>query len=124
MIRAAAILVVGFAVALSLLVLAVAFDLNGEQWAWWSSLSWVAAALALVLTVQAARGRPGGARRRHAAAAGGGAAVAAVSAVVMASSYSDPYAGPLLWPRVLACLAFAGFAVASVGAYLLASVRR
>jgi hypothetical protein len=88
------------------------FGLNGAQWSWWRVAAWVGA-LSFVLTA-AAFPRDGNASahpRLRALAAPGvllGLAVIAISLVVMASRYSDPYGGSLLWPHALAVIAVAG----------------
>ena len=93
------------------------FGVNGGQWSWWRAASW-AGALSLVLTaavVAFPRHRTASAdpRVKGPAAAGVllGLAVIAISLTVMASRYSDPYSGPLLWPHVLAVVALAGLVV-------------
>lgn len=97
--------------AVVLVVLAAVFDLNGGQWDWWRDASWAAAIASLVLALRAARrirtpvARP---RAAHALGLLGGSTAVGVSVAVMARRYSDPYAGPLLWPHVLAVVALAG----------------
>ena len=115
--------VVGIPIAAGLFVLGSIFDLNGQQWGWWSGAARAGAGLVLIAAVFWSRltrvtRKVGG--DRSAALAGGvsGAALVAVSVVVMARGYSDPYAGTLFWPHTLAVLAFIGLAVvvASVAA--------
>jgi hypothetical protein len=105
----------GLAGAVAFVALAAVFDLNGGQWDWWRNASWAAAVASFVLALRAARrirtpvARP---RAAHALGLLGGSIAAGVSVGVMARRYSDPYAGPLLWPHVLAVVAFAGVVVA------------
>ncbi len=104
----------GLAAAVAFVALAGVFDLNGGQWDWWRNASWVAAVASFVLALRAARrirtrvARP---RAAHVLVVLCGSTAVGVSVVVMAERYSDPYAGPLLWPHVLAVVALAGVVV-------------
>jgi peptidoglycan/LPS O-acetylase OafA/YrhL len=102
-------IVAGIAAAFVLYALGAIFFLNGSQWDWWGDACWVTAFVALVL---GARGRRG--RSRPVAIVAGVAAVVGAT-VVMASRYSDPYGGPLLWPHTLAVVAFAGVVAVLAG---------
>jgi hypothetical protein len=93
------------------------FGLNGGQWSWWRAASW-AGALSFVVTAAAVafprnrtRSEDPGVKGLAAAGVLLGLAVIAISLIVMASRYSDPYSGPLLWPHALAVLSFAGLVV-------------
>jgi hypothetical protein len=107
--------VLGVTGAFVLYYLGVIFDVNGDQWAWWSYASSMAACVTLVVALWIVLRLPGRALRPHLphlAGMVGGLGVVAVSVAIMARHYSDPYSGPRLWPHVLACLALAGFVVA------------
>jgi cytosine/adenosine deaminase-related metal-dependent hydrolase len=104
----------GLVAAVVFVALAGVFDLNGGQWDWWRDASWAAAVASLVLAVRAAlrvRTRVARPRAAHALGLLCGSIAVGVSVDVMARRYSDPYAGPLLWPHVLAVVAFAGVVV-------------
>jgi hypothetical protein len=111
--------VVGISVAAGLFVLGSIFDLNGQQWDWWSAAARAGAGLVLIATVFWSRLRRLTLRLgadRSVALVGGvsGGALTVVSAVVMARSYSDPYADALFWPHALAVVAFIGVAIVVV----------
>lgn len=111
--------VVGVAVAAGLFVLGSIFDLNGQQWDWWSGGARVGAGLVLIAAVFWSRLRrlalQWGADRFVALAGGvSGAALTTASVVVMARGYSDPYGGALFWPDALAVVAFIGLAIVVV----------
>jgi hypothetical protein len=115
----AQIVLVGSLAAVTLWFLGAVFDLNGAQWDWWSVGAEESALLVVVLTAVTAVRRRGPLRRplrRQVVAMLAGASVVAASVAIMASRYSDPYAGPLLWPHVLAVVAAVGLAVVAVGA--------
>lgn len=107
------------------------FGVNGDQWNWWRAVSWIAAAVAIVAAIWAARrhglsstGVKAPLRRWLLAAATVGLLAVVASVVVMAHSYSDPYAGSRVWPDVLASVALLGFVVAAGSVASLVKGRR
>jgi hypothetical protein len=113
--------VVGIPIAAGLVVLGSIFDLNGQQWNWWSGAARAGAGFVVVAAVFWSRltrltQRAGGGRSVALAGGVSGAALVVLSAVVMARGYSDPYGGALFWPHALAVAAFIGLAIVVVSA--------
>ena len=105
--------------AVVLLALGQVFGLNGSQWDWWSSASFVAAVFVLCVPLLLNALSPAA----QALGRGGllvvaalGVAALTASVTIMSVRYSDPYAGRLLWPHLLAVSALAGFIAAVLAA--------
>jgi hypothetical protein len=100
------------------------FGLNGGQWSWWRVASWVGALSFVFTAVAFPRDGNGSApsRLRPLATAGLllGLAVITISIAEMASRYSDPYGGSLLWPPALAVLAVGGLVVVELSLFAFA----
>ena len=103
-------------VAVVLYWLGLLFGLNSSQWDWWEGGCIACAGLAFVLAGTSAR-PPRRVLRPPAAAGAAGLVAVGASTALMALRYSEPYAGPLLWPHVLACVAAVGLAVVLVYAW-------
>jgi hypothetical protein len=105
--------VAGLVGALILVYAGAVFALNGPQWDAWRWASLAAAVVLLVVGLRraaVARAARNVRRTTLAAAAVLGATATVAALAVMRARYSDPYAGSLLWPRLLAVLGLAGFA--------------
>jgi hypothetical protein len=93
------------------------FSLNGAQWDWWrwACFAGIAVLVSLVLLhrrLQAVAKRLS--RLGLSVVSFSGVVLLAGALAVMSIRFSDPYSGPLLWPRTLAVLALLGFVVAGV----------
>jgi drug/metabolite transporter (DMT)-like permease len=101
--------------AAALLLVGQVFALNGDQWDWWRGACWAAA---LVAVASGLFGRPIGRATSTMSApllraiAAFGVLLILISLLFMRINYSDPYAGSMVWPRVLAVVGFLGFSVA------------
>jgi hypothetical protein len=91
------------------------FGLNGSTWIWWRWGSYAAATVAAIVTAYLAW-------RRKRAELGRGSIAAiliAIAAIVaslttMGQHFNDSYHGNLVWPHLLACVAFAGVLVVAI----------
>ena len=100
---------------LPLLVVGQLFGLNGATWIWWRWGCFAAAALAAIVAAVIAW-------RRKRVEFGRGAKAAILTAVaaivasltVMGQYFNDSYDGNLVWPHLLACVAFAGCLVVGI----------
>jgi hypothetical protein len=111
--------VAGLVGALILVYAGELFALNGPQWEPWRWACFGAAVVLIVVTFRRADVAHAVRRVRQPSvivASLVGAATTGAALYVMGATYSDPYAGLLPWPRVLALLALAGFALFAVAA--------
>ena len=108
-------------VALALYWIGSVFGLNGDQWMWWRTAAFAAAVLCLILAVFRSRVAAFVNRKPRVVLAGGfgGLLLLGGSLASMATRYSDPYAGPLLWPHILALVGLLGFALLGLSAIAL-----
>ena len=120
-VRAAA-LTGGFFFVFLLLVVGQLFGLNGATWIWWRWGCFAAAALeAIVAALIAWRRKRVEFRRGATVAILIALAAIGASFAVMTQHFNDSYYGSLVWPHLLACVAFAGCLV--VGIAVLRSAR-